>query len=43
MVFSSQTFLFFFLPVVLGMYALLGIGPMLRNLWLLIASLVFYT
>ena len=43
MVFSSQTFLFFFLPVVLGVYALLGIGPALRNLWLLLASLVFYT
>jgi len=42
MVFSSQTFLFFFLPVVLGMYFLLGIGPMLRNLWLLLASLIFY-
>ncbi|MCH2133845.1 MAG: MBOAT family protein [Phycisphaerales bacterium] len=43
MVFSSQTFLFFFLPVVLGVYVLLGIGPALRNLWLLLASLIFYT
>ncbi len=43
MVFSSQTFLFFFLPIVLGIYVFLGIGPALRNLWLLLASLVFYT
>ena len=40
MVFSSATFLFFFLPCVLGLYYL---SPMrLRNALLLLASLVFY-
>ena len=40
MVFSSATFLFFFLPCVLALYYL---SPMrLRNLLLLLASLVFY-
>ena len=40
MVFSSVTFLFFFLPIVLGVYFLLR--PRWRNLWLLFASLFFY-
>ena len=40
MVFSSATFLFFFLPCVLGLYYL---SPMrVRNALLLLASLVFY-
>ena len=41
MVFSSVTFLFFFLPICLGGYYLLG--RRLRNGWLLFSSLVFYT
>ena len=41
MVFSSVTFLFFFLPICLAGYYLLG--RRLRNGWLLISSLVFYT
>ena len=41
MVFSSVTFLFFFLPICLGGYYLLG--RRLRNGWLLLSSLVFYT
>lgn len=40
MVFSSPIFLFFFLPIVLGVYFLLP--KALWNLWLLIASLLFY-
>lgn len=40
MVFSSIFFLFFFLPVVLGLYCL--VGPRLRNFLLLLASLLFY-
>jgi alginate O-acetyltransferase complex protein AlgI len=40
MVFSSTVFLFLFLPVVLGLYVLLP--RMLRNLFLLLASLLFY-
>jgi alginate O-acetyltransferase complex protein AlgI len=39
-VFSSITFLFFFLPVALGVYAM--IGKRFRNAWLLVCSLVFY-
>lgn len=41
MVFSSITFLFFFLPTVLVLY--LAAGIKLRNLLLLIASLFFYS
>ena len=40
MVFSSIEFLFYFLPVVVGVYFLLP--GKLRNGWLLFASLVFY-
>ena len=40
MVFSSNVFLFLFLPIFLGMYYLSGIRY--RNLLLLIASYVFY-
>ena len=39
-VFSSPIFLFVFLPALLGLYYL--IGPRLRNLLLLVASLLFY-
>ncbi len=41
MVFSSVTFLFFFLPICLAGYYL--VGKRLRNAWLLLSSLVFYT
>ena len=41
MVFSSPIFLFLFLPVVLTVYFLLP-GIRSKNLWLLLASLVFY-
>ena len=41
MVFSSVTFLFFFLPICLAGYYL--VGRRLRNGWLLLSSLVFYT
>ena len=41
MVFSSSVFLFIFLPVVLAIYALLPF-LVLRNLFLLLASLFFY-
>lgn len=41
MVFSSVTFLFFFLPICLGGYYTLR--PRWRNGWLLFSSLVFYT
>ena len=41
MVFSSVTFLFFFLPICLGGYYLLG--HRFRNGWLLLSSLMFYT
>ena len=40
MVFSSQIFIFAFLPIVLMIYFLLG--KKLKNLFLLLASLVFY-
>jgi alginate O-acetyltransferase complex protein AlgI len=38
--FSSPLFLFVFLPVLLGLHAL--VGPRFRNLLLLVASLLFY-
>jgi alginate O-acetyltransferase complex protein AlgI len=41
MVFSSAIFLFVFLPLVIGLYFLLH--PRLRNLLLLVASLLFYS
>lgn len=41
MVFSSEIFLFAFLPIVIAGYYL--VNPKLRNIWLLIASLVFYS
>ena len=40
MVFSSPVFLFLFLPLVLGLY--FGLGPCLRNVILLLTSLIFY-
>lgn len=43
MVFSSITFLFFFLPITLLLYALSGWSLVVRNLILLITSLLFYT
>lgn len=41
MVFSSIPFIFYFLPIVLGGYWL--VGRRFRNAWLLLASLAFYT
>src|SRR5579871_108769 len=40
MLFSSNVFLFLFLPIVLGLYFLLPVSA--RNLFLLAASLFFY-
>ncbi len=40
MLFSSPLFLFLFLPILLGLYSLLG--PRFRNWLLLVASLLFY-
>lgn len=42
MVFSSLTFLLYFLPITLLVYFLLGFSITLQNVWLLIVSLVFY-
>lgn len=42
MVFSSLTFIFYFLPIVLLVYFVLGFSRMLQNIWLLAASLFFY-
>lgn len=42
MVFSSITFLIYFLPVVILGYYFLGFSRRLQNFWLLIMSLVFY-
>jgi alginate O-acetyltransferase complex protein AlgI len=41
MVFSSPVFLFLFLPIVLGIYFILP--RFMRNCWLLVMSLLFYT
>jgi alginate O-acetyltransferase complex protein AlgI len=43
MLFTSCVFLFIFLPVVVGVYYLLLKIPFLRNLWLTLASLFFYS
>lgn len=42
MIFSSITFLLYFLPIVIIMNFALGFSRRLQNLWLLIASLFFY-
>lgn len=42
MIFSSLTFLCYFLPVTLIVYFLLGFSLPLQNFWLLIMSLLFY-
>ena len=41
MVFSSTTFLFFFMPIALGLYFILP-WRKAKNVWLLVVSLVFY-
>lgn len=41
MIFSSALFLFLFFPVVVGGYFL--VDKKLRNTWLLVTSLVFYS
>ena len=43
MVFSSQIFIFYFLPVSLAVYYLLaGASQKVRNLWLALTGYVFY-
>lgn len=42
MVFSSITFLLYFLPIVIAGNFLLGFSRRLQNIWLLIASIFFY-
>ena len=42
MLFSSIPFLLFFFPAVFVVYYLLSFSRMLQNVWLLLASLVFY-
>ncbi len=42
MVFSSITFLLYFLPVVFLVYYVFSFSRVLQNIWLLLASLVFY-
>jgi alginate O-acetyltransferase complex protein AlgI len=42
MLFSTPLFLFLFLPAVLLVYVLLPFGLRVRNIWLLLASLLFY-
>lgn len=43
MTFSSIPFLFYFLPIVLGLYYLFFFSRMVQNLILLVFSLIFYT
>ncbi|SFG50892.1 alginate O-acetyltransferase complex protein AlgI [Lachnospiraceae bacterium C7] len=42
MVFSSLTFLLYFLPITILGFFLLGFSIKLQNIWLLIVSLIFY-
>ena len=42
MLFSSIVFLFYFFPVIFLLYYAFSFSRMLQNVWLLIASLVFY-
>ena len=42
MLFSSVTFLFFFLPITLLLFFFLRNRPAARNVFLLVVSLVFY-
>ena len=42
MVFSSITFLLYFLPIVFLVYYILAFSRPLQNIWLVIASLLFY-
>ena len=42
MLFSSVVFLFYFLPLVLGLYYILRFSVTLKNMLLLVASLFFY-
>ena len=42
MLFSSVIFIFYFLPIVLGLYYALSFSRKLQNGFLLIASLFFY-
>lgn len=42
MVFSSVTFLFYFLPIAIAGYFVFFFSRPVQNIWLLIVSLVFY-
>ena len=42
MVFSSITFLFYFLPIVLCTYYMMGFSRTLQNIWLFLVSIFFY-
>lgn len=42
MVFNSVAFMYYFLPVVIGVFFLVKPWPRLQNLWLLAASFLFY-
>lgn len=42
MPYSSLIFIFYFLPITIGVYYLLRFSQRFQNVWLLIASLIFY-
>lgn len=42
MLYSSLVFIFYFLPITVGVYYLLRFSQRLQNCWLLIACLIFY-
>lgn len=42
MLFSSIVFLFYFFPIVLLVYYMLGFSRLLQNLWLFVSSILFY-
>ena len=42
MLFTSLTFIFVFLPIMLSIYYLLSFSKVCQNIWLLIGSLLFY-
>jgi len=42
MLFTNFVFLFYFFPAAIGVYYILGFSKNLRNLWLILISLVFY-
>ena len=42
MLFASNIFLFYFLPIVLLVYYLLKFSRQMQNIWLFIVSIIFY-